>query len=262
MELDNLKYNYIIYGDFYGDCFGELYLQAYSDLQGYSNVLIQPNIRQLLGKYWLFYRVHLSNHSNKIVHLPFKQMWFPLFDNICFFNDKPICALFTGRWIRIAVELGFDSYLRRKHKKYKSAAFITDLMKIQKDFYNKNPIDFSKYRETLDLLLSFDQGDSKKYNMTYHPLVNSKYKGEVMDLPVSDVYFLGQPKNRLSQIIETFEVLRDSGLKLDFHLAKVRPEDQVYKDEIHYREDFMSYNENLQHTLHARCLLEVMQQEG
>ena len=39
MKIDNLKYNYIIYGDFYDGCF-ELYLHAYSSLQGYSNVVI------------------------------------------------------------------------------------------------------------------------------------------------------------------------------------------------------------------------------
>lgn len=262
MQIDNLKYNYIIYGDFYGDCFGELYLQAYSDLKGYDNVVIQPSIRQLIGSYWSLYRTHFSSKINSKIHLPFKRVWFPFYSTVRFLDDKPVCALFTGNWTRIAVELGFNSYLRRKYKGYKSVSFFTDLMKIQKNFYCDEAIDFSLYKSSLDLILSFDQSDSEKYGMIYHPLVNSKYKGEVIELPMSDVYFLGQPKNRLSQIIETFEVLRDNGLKLDFHLANVKPIDQVYKAEIHYMDKFMTYQENIQHTLHARCLLEIMQQGG
>ncbi|MCB6963019.1 hypothetical protein L0N18_04790 [Phocaeicola dorei] len=262
MKIDNLKYNYIIYGDFYDGCFGELYLHAYSGLQGYSNVVIQPSIRRLLGKYWPLYRVHFSPHLNTKVCLPFKHIWFLFFDNVRFPDDKPVCALFTGRWARMAVELGFNNFLRYRHKRYKSVVFFTDLIKTRKDFYGKRSLDFPRYKSNFDLLLSFDPGESEKYGIVHHPLVNSKYEGEVKELPMSDVYFLGQPKNRLFQIIETFEILRDSGLKLDFHLVNVRSEQQVYKDEIHYHEDFMTYNENLQHTLHSRCLLEVMQQGG
>ncbi|WP_297971879.1 hypothetical protein [uncultured Bacteroides sp.] len=262
MQIPNLKYNYIIYGDFYGDCFGELYLQAYSDLRGYDNVVIQPSFRQLVGKYWPLYRVHFSSKFNRIVHLPFKQIWFPFYSRVQFPNDKPVCALFTRQWARIAVEFGFNSYLRHKYKGYKSVSFFTDLIYTQKNFYCDKYIDLPLYKSSFDLILSFDQGDSEKYEMIYHPLVNSKYKGEVMELPMSDVYFLGQPKNRLPQILETFEVLRDNGLKLDFYLANVKPKNQIYKEEIHYIDNFMSYQENLQHTLHTRCLLEIMQKGG
>lgn len=189
MRIDNLKYNYIIYGDFYNDCFGELYLHAYSDLKGYDNVVIQPSIRQLIGSYWSLYRIHFSSRINSKVHLPFKRVWFPFYSTVRFLDDKPVCALFTGNWTRIAVELGFNSYLRRKYKGYKSVSFFTDLMKIQKNFYCDEAIDFSLYKSSLDLILSFDQSDSEKYGMIYHPLVNSKYKGELTELPMSDVYF-------------------------------------------------------------------------
>lgn len=262
MQISNLKYNYIIYGDFYNDCFGELYLHAYSDLKGYDNVVIQPSIRQLIGNYWPLYKIHFTYKINSKINLPLKQIWFPFYSKVRFPDDKPVCALFTGEWARIAVELGFNSYLRCKYKQYKSVSFFTNLIKFENDFYGKETINFPLYKSSLDLILSFDQGDSGKYGMTYHPLVNSKYKGELAQLPMSDVYFLGQPKNRLPQIIEAFEVLRDNGLKLDFHLAKVKPTDQVYKDEIHYIDHFMTYQENLQHTLHTRCLLEIMQQDG
>jgi len=80
-------------------------------------------------------------------------------------------------------------------------------------------------------------------------------------MPDSDVYFLGKAKNRLSEIIGAYKRLRSFGLKCDFHLVGVEKEQQVYKDDIQYISS-IDYQTNLQHILHTKCLLEVMQQDG
>ena len=68
-------------------------------------------------------------------------------------------------------------------------------------------------------------------------------------------------KNRLPEIISAYERLCSFGLKCDFHLVGVEEKNQVHKDNICYISG-MDYQTNLQHILHTKCLLEVMQQNG
>ena len=56
-------------------------------------------------------------------------------------------------------------------------------------------------------------------------------------------------------------MLRDAGLRCDFHITEVAPEDRKYADEIDYCTQ-MPYAENLKRIHKTRCLLEIMQQGG
>lgn len=73
--------------------------------------------------------------------------------------------------------------------------------------------------------------------------------------------FLGKSKNRLAEIIGCFEQLWRYNVDTDLWLVGVKPEEQVYKDKIHYVSS-MAYLENLQHVLHCNCELEIMQAGG
>lgn len=256
MIIKGLKYNYIVYGTWEG-----LYQYSYADLNGYSNVVRHPGYIQSLGPMYRLYRTHMSTTINAKFPLPFKQVWFSRFNKVSFKDEKPVCCVFCGTWARLAAELGLNDYLKKRFKYYKSVSFFQDLMKIQKNYTRTAPIDVDLYKRTFDLMLSFDQGDSEKYGFIYHPLVYSKYKGDIKEMPYSDVYFLGKAKDRLKEILEAYKVLRETGLKLDFYITGVKPQDQQYADEIHYNES-MEYAENLQHILHTKCLLDIMQKGG
>lgn len=77
----------------------------------------------------------------------------------------------------------------------------------------------------------------------------------------TDIYFLGYAKNRFSKIISVYEKLRSAGLKCDFYIVGVDKKKQVYTDEIKYNQR-LDYAQNLQHVIHSKCLLEVMQKDG
>lgn len=116
--------------------------------------------------------------------------------------------------------------------------------------------------QKVDIALSFDHADAEKYGMDYYPLVYSPCDmGEDDSIPESDVYFVGKAKDRLPAILAAYEKLRDAGLRCDFYLTGVAPEDQKYADEITYGTQ-MSYKENLRHVKKTRCLLEIMQGGG
>lgn len=170
-----------------------------------------------------------------------------------FDNDNPICFIFfAGR--NKEINNGAIYYLRSKYKNCKTVLFYQDLVK-------KSALpQIEKIRNQFDLILSFDQLDVKKYNLLYYPLVYSKTDIKKSDIPKSDIYFVGKAKDRLEDIREVYSRLKDSGLKCDFHITGVSPED-VREDGIVYNMP-VSYEENLQRIKASKCMLEIMQKGG
>ena len=246
------KYNYVVLGS------EGLYKYSYSDLFELNDVEYAPHFRTNINPIFRFlHRLHFSKEVNKRIKLPFKNIWNRFYFNFEFDNQNPICFLFFSNWTALNEEVGLTKYLRKKYPNCKTVWFLQDLYKNIKTIYNKQ-LDLNKARNEFDLIVSIDTDDCKKYGFYYHPLVFSSFHGVVKQMPQSDVYFLGKAKERLQDIIEVFKLLKSYNLKLDFHIVGVKEEQQVYADEIHYI-DSMDYGENLQHVIHTKCLLEIMQ---
>ncbi len=238
--MKDFKYYYVIFGSGW-----DLYKQSYSDLNMIDDAIYISD--EIIRKNPIR-RIHLGKVNN-YVNMPFKGFWNKYFFRNPFPNDRNLCFIFFRNWLELDKQVGFISYLKQLYPDAKLVFFLQDLFKN----YNY-PI------EIFDLVLSFDQGDCEKYGFIYHPLVFSEYSGE-QDLPNSDVYFLGQAKDRLEEILSVYEYLKRKGLKCDFHITNVLPEKQRYTDEIDYNSKF-TYEKNLQHVLHSKCVLEIMQHGG
>lgn len=246
-----MNYNYVVLGS--GN---DYYMTSYADLLEREDVKylwkqIDTNNKLIT----LFYKLHTSPLSNKYFNLPLKKIWNKWVFRGHFSDDKPICfILFTCRDREI--NNGLLSYLRKKYYNCKIVLFYQDLVKKSK-ISNIDDI-----KNDFDLILSFDQDDVKKYNLTYYPLVYS-----MVNIPAnpqiesSDIYFVGKAKDRLDKIIETFEKFKNAGLKCDFHIVGVDKKNQTYSDEIVYNEP-VPYIENIQRIKASKCMLEIMQQGG
>ena len=105
-----------------------------------------------------------------------------------------------------------------------------------------------------DLSISYDKVDAQKYNILYHPTPYSLYPfDQKNNLQPSDVYFVGRAKNRLDEIIESYEKLTDMGFSCDFHITDVDPKDQKYSKDIHYN-CRLTYEENLERIKNSQTI--------
>lgn len=246
------NHNFVILGS------GGLYQYSYSDLFELNDVEYVPHFRtNIIPIFRFLHRLHFSKEINQRIKLPFKSIWNSLYFKARFDNDKPICFLFFSNWTTLNEEVGLAKFLHNKYPDCKTVWFLQDLYKNIKTTYNKQ-LDLNKAHKEFDLILSIDTDDCKNYGFDYHPLVFSSFHGVVKQIPQSDVYFLGKAKERLQEIINVFNLLKSYNLKLDFHIVGVKEEEQVYADEIHYINS-MDYGDNLQHVIHTKCLLEIMQ---
>lgn len=255
--MSQRKYNYVIFGSDW-----DLYLHSYSDIMSLDDVrYISDRKRHQLRLNNIVYRIHTGG-LNRFINLPLKSFWNKYYFGNDFKDNKPICFIFTGSWICLNTSFQFSKYLRRTYQDCKIICFHQDLFHTKINPFSGKHLDVDTERALYDLIFSFDQLDCRNYNFIYHPLVYSAVAPEDNPHLDSDIYFLGQAKNRLDDIIEIYKVLRQFNLKLDINLVGVPKERQVYNDEIHYLDSFMSYKENLQHLLKSRCVLEIMQKGG
>lgn len=254
-------YNFIIIG--YNS---NMYQRSYADIINLHNVQYLPeqldpnkSFNCLLTKLnkltYILYKIHNSNKIHNFINLPLKKLWFKYYIPEKFDKNSNIVFLFFGRQLFL-LEYGYIDYLKKQYPNSKFVCFFQDLIKTHKD------VNLKKTMEIFDLIISFDQNDSKEYGIQYFPLVNSAARIDLdSEFEYSDVYFLGYAKDRLHDIISAYEVLSALNLKCSFYVVDAKNDEIKYPDKIKYISG-MSYDDNLKHISKTKCLLELMQKEG
>lgn len=250
-----MNHNFVIF-----EVKSEYYKIAFSNLFSCSNVEYIDGLnrgRTLLCRF--FYRLHHSRKLNLIFKLPLKRLWFRMYFQKKFEDEKPLCFLFDARILQFSYVHDYLKYLRGKHPNAQFVLFYQDLIKTYKS------VELSQMRLLFDLILTYDNGEAKKYKLVYHPTIYSKYifsekdLEEINKIDLCDVYFVGLAKNRLSKILDVYKKLTKAGLICDFYISGVSKEQQFEFSGIHYNQK-LSYVENLRHIQRARCILEIMQE--
>lgn len=246
---ENLAYNYIIcggrdyytfgYRDVYETDFSKYFEEQYDGVSG------------LLGR--SIVNVCFSHKVNQYIHTPFSSFVYPRIFKHSFSNNKPRCYIFFWRH-RIIFESTFMDYLKENYPGVKFVLFFQDILRKYKD------LDLDMLKRRFDIIITYDEGDAKSYDLFYHPTPMSMV--DVPDNPniqESDIYFCGYAKNRYDIVLDVYRKCIALGLKCDFNVMKV-PNDAEYEVGIKYWNRLFSYTENIQHILKTKCVLEVMQQ--
>lgn len=242
------KYNYIVLGA------GGYYLAGYKDIMNLPNVKYVldycEGFPSTLGK--KIVRANFSKAINKYLKTPFKGYVYPrLFPHI-FNDDKPICYLFFANWFFL-FNSTYPEYIKKQNPRNKCVLYTQDLIKRHK--YLK----MEEVSKKMDLLLSYDKGDSEEYGMLFYPTPMSKNPFELEEKEEkSDFYFCGKAKGRYETVQELFRKLTKQGYTCDFNILEM-PSDAEHLEGIHYQDKLIDYKENLTHVLNTRCVVEVMQ---
>lgn len=253
-----MKYNYIIiatHGQYYDYAYGKE--MAELDYAHYDRSFPNSKIMKLLK------RIHLSSKVNRIVNLPFKDLWCRL--RAQFYKKKissmknsnlPICFIIFGNNLSLEKH-GISRVLKEEFPNSKIIYYFQDLIDIDENrqIFIKN---LSPY---IDAVYSFDMKDAEKYNLYFHNISYSLPKYDKNRVPRYDVFFLGAAKNRLPEIIAAYEVLKKQNIKCLFFIIGVDKSARKYEDEINYC-DFVSYDDYLEYLQDSKCVLEIMQKNG
>lgn len=205
--------------------------------------------------YWLrlLFAIHNSAKISKKINLPFKRLWYPYYFCDDFLEKKPLCIVLLNHQLPI----DYLRYLKNRYPDCKIVMLHRDFLCVSQRAnpqLPQNPI--------LDLEMTYDEGESKKYGFPHFSEFESKIDVIIENNFESDVFFAGKAKDRLPAILNAYKKITESGLKTYFFLTGVPEEQQIKMPGIEYAKRFMSYREMLYHTVNTRCVLETVQGGG
>lgn len=222
----------------------------YSELKQRDDIIWYKNLN---NKYIRSIRdMHTSIKGNSVVKLPFQWIWYnSLFNEDIMQNEECIFLFEEGN------KFGYNSqYIKYLKKKYFNSKFV---------FIFTNPVSTIplKYIKIInsnyDLVISFNQYDCQKWGYTHYSGIYSKIDVKIDEsIAESDVFFVGQEKGRLEEILNIYYFLSSQGIKCDFYISGVDSKHVEKISGIHYNH-YLNYVEVVQHVLRSKCILEVLQ---
>ncbi len=200
-----MNYKYIVFADAFGT-----YDTMYQDITKLENV-------QYIG--------NITNRNNFISNFIFKcaystkyrcaiTIWLAKILNKFLFkskfsNNAPICFMFFRNHLFL-LEVGFIEYLQKEYKNAKFVCYYQDLV-----CNTRENIDYVKSK--FDYILTYDVGDADKYDLIYRATPFSSVKITELDASYSsDIYFCGNARNRLNEILQAYDHFESKGYKLKF----------------------------------------------
>lgn len=247
--------NFIILGSQW-----DFYKVAYKDVISLENTqyIGRPFGKSVLNK---IFNLHINQRINSIINLPFKSIWNKFIIKSKFKNEENLCFLIFYDWF--ILNISTIEYIRKHYPKAKVVIVFNDLIKMKTMRFTIAPLNIDYLKTITDLIITFDFKEAKEFELEYHSIPYSSPQLNIKSSPQYDIYFLGQAKNRLDEIITTYNQLIKFGAKVNFILANVPKEKQIELPGITYINGIgVSYQENLSHLKNSRCILEIMQKNG
>lgn len=253
MERVPDKYNYVI-------CGGEgFYPVAYNDLKMLSNVryfsTCDVGFNTSLSRILL--RINFKKEVNSIIKAPFRAYVYPRLFPFHFQTvGRTLCFLFFSCRYYI-INSSYLEYLRKRYPNVRLVLYMQDLVSA---FSIKH--DIENYKRRFDLVISYDEGDCKKYGLIYHPTPYSRI--DISNLSIqeeSDVFFCGYAKSRYKKIFDVYYRCREERLKCKFFIIDLPQSEQIEGEGLIYDRK-LSYIENLSYIMKSKCVLEIMQENA
>lgn len=201
----------------------------------------------------ILFRLHNTWRMNKRWELPLKFLWYRrcLDERKLDKNAEIVFVFYECFYMTYS-----RKYLKHLKKKFSNSKFCYVFLnavnqeKIQK---------YNAVKEYFDAGVAIFRRDAERYGLLLHEYycylppkvsINSEFD--------SDVFFVGANKGRLPRLLEVYEKLTAAGIKCDFHITEVDPQDMRYSENIVYNKR-MTYEEALQRMNSTKCALEIIQ---
>ena len=217
------------------------------DIKGQHNVFYYDNPLKFKSKF--LERVMAAN-LERYTWFPLKWLWKYLIKYGDIGDDEKAIFIYWQPWQQRLLKMGFIDYIKRKKKKTYHIARYADIHSAR---VNYTPA----LKECIDDAYLFDKDEADRLGMKHFRLNYSKINvKENESIPYSDLFFVGQAKDRYTKLIEVFEWCKRNGITTNFCILGVPEEERLYPEEIQYR-DTIPYEETLQIAMRSKCSLEV-----
>lgn len=204
--------------------------------------------RALKDRLYKIYRMNRSKKRYKLNSLLKPFMFHRRID-----DNKPVCFLIWGQYAN-EVNAFWGRDLRRRYPGCKLVCRFEDV--IEKMPYRN----INDYKDSFDLLQTFDELEARKYGIDYFPSWYDKTDG-IEEGIESDVLFIGRGKDRIEEIVELYKRLTEAGLNCKFYLVDVPENKRVKIGNLEYG-GYLPYRKVLEYVKGTKCMVEILQQDA
>ena len=146
------------------------YTFYYSDLLKNKDVLWVNTSLNKKGLIGFLYGIHISKKLNKIINIPFKDIWIQNYKtkkikDFIKTDEKCIVLVFRHSFFLFYRHF-YEKWLKKINPNIKICFLFADIVDSYKKGFNINIA-----KNKFDALFSFDKEDSKKYGLVYYPHV-------------------------------------------------------------------------------------------
>lgn len=218
------------------------------------NYIHEPNPYSFHSIMWWIWKIFYGV-MRKGIRLPYGKFLYPymLKSYNLNANDENIIVVYDRNVLTL--DFKFWNYLRKKLPNVKIVYLFSNIVK----YTGAEEAGITnQLLDVFDQVFAFDKIDSEKYGFDYNPLIYTECK-EIEPLDEkSDLFYLGNAKDRLPKLLEIYKKAVDLGLKCDFHIVGVPADQQKYAGSIVYNKP-MSYKEAIRHIKATKCLVDAIQ---
>lgn len=170
-------------------------------------------------------------------------------------DDEIVLVFVRSPEFTCLLEYGLFAEIKDMYPKAKIVAFLGDIV----EKYSFTSIDVIK--QNTDMVVTSEYLDAQRFGIVHLPITPYKMVENKPNRIVSDVYYCGAAKDRITTIKNVAKQLVNSGLHIDFNIARVDDEEKEEIEGVRYVSN-LSYAENLKRLRKSRIILEVIQGGG
>ena len=172
-------------------------------------------------------------------------------------NDFKGYIIIRSHWFEIV-----DPHLEAIRYKYPNAKIVLLLSDMIDGScgYLKRIKNFSVpyIKQRYDYIITYNYEEAKKYEIEFYELPYTKSKLKDDGIREYDLFFVGNAKNRLSNIHQLYLEATKLGLKCGFWINNVQEEEKLQNTNIIYNES-LSYMQYLAFMMKSRCIVDLCQ---
>ena len=234
---------YVIYGSKFRPN-----LKVLADYEKCKNTIYIKQEDLLKIKSKLLYRIFMSHMYGKLSFIPLKQLWRFLIEIPKISIEEKVIFIYYEAYQAYFFS-GAIKYIKSKYKNSIHIARTLDIHNFKRE-YNQN------FMNDFDAEIFYHKKTAEKYGVKYFHMCSSKISlTEEMESPYYDIFFVGQAKNRLLDLINLFQWCKQNKIIAKFYIIGVPIADRLCSDEINYV-DFVSDELYMKLLLHSNCLVD------
>lgn len=247
--MNNEKYKFIVVDS---DSYASRLM--FHDLMNVENIYETSKMYEISNPILSFFnRIHLSLNLNRIINIPFKDIWnrYCILERYKEYNGIKVIILTNVSLQKISLK-----YLQKMRNlyNYKIVLVIVDscLDKLL------SPLPYLK-KIKFDLVYSFDMNDCLNYGFRYTTNLYSKINDVKPSSKESDLFFIGRAKDRLGILQKIVNQCNKRKLITNFYVLNAEKKKAIKINGITYLKKIMPYSEVLPQIISSKCLLDIVQ---